>query len=354
VAVGTPLTFTGVVSDNCGVPGAQWQFDTIVVPAGTIGSGGAVSTAYTFTATGVYQVKLTATDACGNSGVATQTPDGFEWTVIVYDPNGGFVTGGGWINSPPGAYRPNVALQGKANFGFVSKYLKNARLPVGETEFQFKAGDMNFHSIAYEWLVVSGARAQYRGTGQINGASGYGFLLTGIDGDRLIGTPADRFRVKIWSLASGAIVYDNQYGQAEDTDASTALGGGSIQVQQGKGGSITMDGAARGIMPAVGSSLPVEFAIHAARPNPFAGSTAIGFDLPEPSRVSVLVYDVRGRKVATMSSGQFEPGSHVAQWDGRGDSGESLKAGIYFVRYVAQSTVSARHLESVKKLVLER
>ena len=45
-----------------------------------------------------------------------------DFTITVYDPNAGFVTGGGWIDSPLGAYIPDPALAGRANFGFVSKY----------------------------------------------------------------------------------------------------------------------------------------------------------------------------------------------------------------------------------------
>ena len=49
--------------------------------------------------------------------------------IVVYDPDGGFITGGGWIESPPGAYYDDPLLTGKANFGFVSKYMKKARVP---------------------------------------------------------------------------------------------------------------------------------------------------------------------------------------------------------------------------------
>ena len=82
----------------------------------------------------------------------------------MFDPEGGFVTGGGWINSPEGAYTADPTLTGKANFGFVSKYKKGATTPTGETEFQFRVADLNFHSDIYQWLVVAGARAQYKGT----------------------------------------------------------------------------------------------------------------------------------------------------------------------------------------------
>ena len=148
--------------------------------------------------------------------------------VVVYDPSGGFVTGGGWIMSPTGAYTANPTLTGKAIFGFVSKYLKGASLPSGNTEFQFKAGDLNFHSSSYQWLVVSGARAQYKGVGTINGMGEYGFLLTVTDGQLTGGGGVDRFRIKIWLKSTGEIVYDNEIGGDDDADPTTAIAGGSI------------------------------------------------------------------------------------------------------------------------------
>jgi hypothetical protein len=42
----------------------------------------------------------------------------------------------------------------------------------------------------------------------------------------------DRFRIKIWDMAGGTVVYDNQMGQDEAGNATTALGGGSIQVHE--------------------------------------------------------------------------------------------------------------------------
>ena len=79
--------------------------------------------------------------------------------------------------SPAGACQltPGCATAtGKANFGFVSKYKKGSNTPDGQTEFQFQAGDINFHSSAYDIgsLVVSGYKAQYKGTGEINGVPG--------------------------------------------------------------------------------------------------------------------------------------------------------------------------------------
>ena len=176
----------------------------------------------------VYNIIITATDASGNTNS--------ESTLLaVYDPSAGFVTGGGWIISPAGAYADNPDLTGKATFGFVSKYQKGAKVPTGETEFQFKVADLNFHSDTYEWLVVSGARAQYKGSGTINGAGDYGFMLTAIDGEITGGGGTDKFRIKIWNKADETmIIYDNQMDADDTSDPTTAIGGGSIIIHKTK------------------------------------------------------------------------------------------------------------------------
>ena len=81
------------------------------------------------------------------------------------------MTGGGWIDSPLCAYTPDTSLIGKATFGFVSKYQKGATAPTGQTQFQFHVANMDFKSTSSQWLVISGARAQYKGSGTINGAT---------------------------------------------------------------------------------------------------------------------------------------------------------------------------------------
>jgi len=69
-------------------------------------------------------------------------------------------------------------------------------------------------------------------------------------------------------------------------------------------------------------------------PNPFVGSTGIAFSLARPGRVSVAVYDVSGRRVATLAEGEHDAGAFDVSWDGRDDSGHEVAAGAYFVRMV--------------------
>ena len=152
--------------------------------------------------------------------------------IVIYDPDDGFVTGGGWITSPEGAYTADPSLTGKANFGFVSKYKKGQSTPTGNTEFQFKAGDLNFHSDSYDWLVIAGKKAMYKGTGTINGEGNYGFMLSAIDAKLTPSTDVDLFRIKIWDKDTEEIVYDNLLGADDDADPTTAIGGGNIVIHK--------------------------------------------------------------------------------------------------------------------------
>ncbi len=179
-----------------------------------------------FTEAGVHEVCVVGTDAASNIGPAECI------LLAVFDPTAGFVTGGGWIQSPEGAYTPNPLLIGKANFGFVSKYQKGARVPTGVTEFQFKVANLNFHLDTYEWLVVAGARAQFKGTGTINTSGNYGFMLTAIDGQIPGGGGVDKFRIKIWDKTTDVIVYDNKFGASDTGNDATELGGGSIVIHK--------------------------------------------------------------------------------------------------------------------------
>jgi len=222
------FSFTDSASDShkCSFAWDDGTFTSL--PSLASAASGTCSSSHTFSAAGVYTVGVTVADEHG--GYATSM---FQF-VVVYDPNGAFVTGGGWINSPAGAYVGSGSLTGKANFGFVSKYQKGATVPTGNTEFQFQAGNFNFHSEVYQWLVVSGAKAQYKGTGTVNNAGNYGFLLTATDGEVNGGGGVDKFRIKVWDVATGSIVYDNAPSSSDDINASNqqALGGGSIVIHK--------------------------------------------------------------------------------------------------------------------------
>jgi len=202
--------------DGSSSPGAVLQEPVPGIP-------GIAEGAHVYDLPGVYTVSVTITDTDGLSDSRDSSQEATYQYLVVYDPSAGFVTGGGWIVSPEGAYQPDPALTGKATFGFVSKYVKTKTVPVGNTEFRFKAGGLNFRSSSYEWLVVTGSDfARFKGTGTINGEGEYKFMIWAGDGD------PDTFRIKIWEEVGEveSIVYDNGMDQE--------IGGGSIVVHTGK------------------------------------------------------------------------------------------------------------------------
>lgn len=220
VAIGTDVNLSASFSDP-GVNDAPWSYwidwgDATVASSGSVDTQGtdAVTGTHSYAAAGVYQVKVVVADNTTQSGSLI-----YQY-VVVYDPSAGFATGGGWIESPAGAYKADPTLTGKAEFGFVSRYVKTKTTPVGGTEFQFSAAGMDFHSDVQEWLVVNqgGTNAQFKGVGTINDIGAYAFMIWAEDG-----TP-DTFRIRIWEEIDGVEydVYDNGFEQA--------ISGGSIKV----------------------------------------------------------------------------------------------------------------------------
>lgn len=85
-----------------------------------------------------------------------------------------------------------------------------------------------------------------------------------------------------------------------------------------------------------------------ARPNPFNPTTNIMFELPEPGRVSLSIYDVSGRLVAVLASGHSEAGRFTCTWDGRDTTGRPAGSGVYFARMEAGDFVGTSKLVLLK------
>jgi oligopeptide transport system substrate-binding protein len=184
-----------------------WEWDD-----GTSTTSTALSATHVYNQAGIYILHLTV-----NKPGFAPVSAAYEY-IVIYDPAGGFVTGGGWIADPTG----------KAHFGLNAKYKKNSTLPEGNTEFQFKEADLRLRSTAYDWLVVSstGAWAIYKGIGLVNeqlarNGTPYKFMVWAIDGQ------PDALRIKIWWLDN-----DGQEQVIFDNGSQQPPGGGSIVIHQ--------------------------------------------------------------------------------------------------------------------------
>ncbi|GAA4315328.1 hypothetical protein GCM10023115_27040 [Pontixanthobacter gangjinensis] len=285
------------------------------------------------TGTGVYSVLLVISDACGNESLQL-----YDYLVI-YDPSGGFVTGGGWITSKPGDYTINPSATGKANFGFNAKYKtgKNNMTEVdGNTNFQFKEGDFHFKSFKHDdmSLVISGnKKATYRGSGTVNGSGDHKFMVTVIDGHATGGDGIDRFRIKVWSSgSSSSVIYDNEGTMAENADATTEIGGGSIVIHKPKGGgnTKTMESAEKVQAQVVEAEAPIILNSLEVAPNPMQSDCEIRFSLKERLKADLLIFDMNGRQLRSLHSAVVNANELVRVRFDRGN----LPSGVYICKLV--------------------
>ncbi|MCB7129203.1 MAG: M36 family metallopeptidase, partial [Candidatus Brocadiales bacterium] len=104
-------------------------------------------------------------------------------------------------------------------------------------------------------------------------------------------------------------------------------------------------------IPDEGINLPVAYSLKPNYPNPFNPVTAIRYDLPEASRVSLVIYDIAGREVRRWNL-QEQAGYRHVMWDARDQSGRMVPTGIYIYRLAATSTESDKRFTANRKMLL--
>jgi probable HAF family extracellular repeat protein len=164
-----------------------------------------------------------ATQAHDSGAILTESTAGL---VLLRPRPNGFVTGGGWIDSPAGAVTADPGVAGRATFSVAARVPDGATVPEGELQFELSAAGVSFSSDAYAWLRIAGGEARLAGTGSLNGTPGYHFMLRAVDGAITgEGNREDRLRLTIsHATASGDVVdYDNGLG---------AIGGGNIVIHR--------------------------------------------------------------------------------------------------------------------------
>jgi hypothetical protein len=123
---------------------------------------------------------------------------------------------------------------------------------------------------------------------------------------------AEEFHAVIATLSKLYIRAEHQLGSDVQFLDNVTLSAGTLDVEQGIGAQ--------------------RLAVEPLSPNPSSRSVQVGFTNPHSGAGAVEVLDAAGRRVASLSAGTFERGSHALNWNGRDTNGRGVSAGVYWVR----------------------
>ena len=230
------------------------------------------------------------------------------------------ISGGGWTTTLCAALDPRIRLSFPVA-GTLPLYLTSGPCPNGsEGDWEQRWPPQLFEDPASSYLDLYILGGYGRGRRQIQ-------ILNQFD-----------------SCCYGGINYRTY--EPHVVDAVTDLGWGSYSVyldsshQEHKISSVALSQV---IYPALLSPIETSvapssdepaFAMRTS-PNPFRATNSVSYNLPNvstgsASRILLAVYDVSGRRVATLVDGPQTPGIHQETWNGRDDRGLALPAGVYW------------------------
>ena len=103
------------------------------------------------------------------------------------------------------------------------------------------------------------------------------------------------------------------------------------------------------------SGTPENYSLYQNYPNPFNPSTTIKFSVSDHSFVSIKVYNILGKEIKLLLEEHLPAGEHYVQWDGKGNEGNSLSSGIYFIQMKAISNgrQAGEYQQTIKTLLLK-
>jgi len=91
-----------------------------------------------------------------------------------------------------------------------------------------------------------------------------------------------------------------------------------------------------------------QFSLEQNYPNPFNPVTRIDYSVAFAGNVEVNIYDILGRRIRQIASGQHQPGTYTAVWDGTDGNGEGVASGIYLYKLVTAEETTARKMLMLK------
>ncbi len=102
-------------------------------------------------------------------------------------------------------------------------------------------------------------------------------------------------------------------------------------------------------VPGDGDALPAaSLRLAQNSPNPFNPKTTIRFSLPAAGRATLSVFDVAGRRIATLADANFDAGDHEVEWNGQDAVGKPMSTGVYFYRLETAAGSATRKMLLIK------
>ncbi|MCA9741571.1 T9SS type A sorting domain-containing protein [candidate division KSB1 bacterium] len=163
------------------------------------------------------------------------------------------------------------------------------------------------------------------------------------------------FEVLESGLLDTSLVFSGDFGSSYSFfTIATDLAGNAEAQKSTPEASITLDPTATSV--AVSSAaLPKTFALYQNYPNPFNPTTTFRYDLPTPSEVKLVIYNILGQRVRTLLDKTVPAGSHTVQWDGRNELGLQVATGLYFYQLEARDPAAQKqHFNQTRKMLLLR
>ena len=255
--------------------------------------------------------KLTGSDA--------EADDRFGYSVSI---SGGYVLSGAYWDDDSGTNSGSVYAY--------TGYLPTGVLSITQDSLDF--GTASIGETGNVQLIVKNT-----GTADLNVTSitiiGVDSLYFRVDTTSFTLTPGDSQFVDISFTPTDTVSYSallniESYG-GNTSVALTGLGIAVVSVDQATG-------------------LPADFALAQNYPNPFNPITQLRYDLPEQAFVTLTIYDLLGRNVATLVNQIEDVGYKAVMWDGKDDHGRSVSAGVYLYRIKAGDYIQTKKMILLK------
>jgi hypothetical protein len=159
-----------------------------------------------------------------------------------------------------------------------------------------------------------------------------------------LNSPADSLNVTLWRapgdfetrwLSQGLSVAEFAFEPSQADTVVVTVTGDNVRAFQRR-----IPDSVSAVPPSGEAGLPERLELFQNYPNPFNSQTVIAFALPTAAQVRMEVFDILGRRVATLADRNFAAGRHSLTWDGAYLAG----SGLYFCRLTTPEAVQARKM----------